>query len=77
MSHTKNKSSKSNHRELSDEVIEVTRGRAPIYSPIQKLKRTRDDLKSNRCKSSDEVIEITRGQTPISSFVQKLKRTKT
>ena len=27
---------------MSDEVIEVTRGRAPIYSSIRKLKRARD-----------------------------------
>src|SRR6266480_2318210 len=74
MSHTKNKNLKSNRRESSDEVIEVTRGRAPIYSPIQKSKRTRDDSKSNRRESSDEVIEVARGRAPVSSSVRKLKR---
>ena len=74
MSHTKNKSSKSNRCESTDEVIEVTRGRAPVSSSIQKPKRTRDDSKSNRHESSDEVIEVARGRAPVYSSVRTLKR---
>jgi len=69
MSHTKNKSSKSNHRESSDEVIEVARDQTPVSSSVQKLKRTRDDSKSNCRESSDEVIEVARGRAPIYSSI--------